>query len=171
MDGKLCIAWNVSFSEDLTHKQNYDIIIAFGIAFFLALLLFTECNTHLPGEKSITLFKHGASALALRETRGQAAATDEEKGAIRSRGSAEKVRNDNGDSIEVPMMSDIFTWRHMEYDVSLGKGESRRLLDDISGFVAPGKLTALMGESGAGKVRMNEIMRGIVLIRSLRPRC
>jgi len=153
MEGKSCIAWSVSLSEDLTHKQNYGIIIAFGIAFVLALLFFTEYNTHIPGEKSITLFKRGARALALRETRGQA---DEEKGAIRSRGSAEKGRN--GDSIEVPMMSDIFTWRHMEYDVSLGKGESRRLLDDISGFVAPGKLTALMGESGAGKVRMNEIM-------------
>jgi ATP-binding cassette subfamily G (WHITE) protein 2 (SNQ2) len=157
--------WKVShayecftLSEGLTFKQNYGIIIAFGIAFFLALLLFTEYNTHIPGEKSITLFKRGASALALSENRAEA---DEEKGAIRSRGSAEKVRNDNGngDSIEVPMMSDIFTWRHMEYDVSLGKGESRRLLDDISGFVAPGKLTALMGESGAGKVRMNDIMR------------
>jgi len=97
----------------------------------------------------------------MRETQGKAAVTDAEKGAIRSRGSAEKVRSDNGngDSIEVPKMSDIFTWRRMEYDVSVGKGETRRLLDDISGFVAPGKLTALMGESGAGKVRMNEIMR------------
>jgi ABC-type multidrug transport system ATPase subunit len=31
-------------------------------------------------------------------------------------------------------------------------GERRLLLNDILGFVAPGKLTALMGESGAGKV-------------------
>jgi len=51
------------------------------------------------------------------------------------------------------MMTDVFTWRHIKYDVTLKKGETRRLLDDISGFVAPGKLTALMGESGAGKVR------------------
>lgn len=35
----------------------------------------------------------------------------------------------------------------------LADGTQRRLLDDVSGFVAPGKLTALMGESGAGKVR------------------
>ena len=151
--------WSVPLSEGLTHKQNYGIIIAFGVLFVSALLIFSEYNTHIPGEKSITLFKRGASDLALGETRGKAAATDEEKGALRSRGSAEKVRTDNGDSIEVPMMSDIFTWRHMEYDVSVGKGETRRLLDDVSGFVAPGKLTALMGESGAGKVRMNEIFR------------
>ena len=51
------------------------------------------------------------------------------------------------------MMTDVFTWRNVQYDVHLKKGETRRLLDDISGFVAPGKLTALMGESGAGKVR------------------
>jgi ATP-binding cassette, subfamily G (WHITE), member 2, PDR len=46
-------------------------------------------------------------------------------------------------------MTDIFTWRHLEYEVPVDK-ETRRLLDDISGFVVPGKLTALMGESGAG---------------------
>src|SRR5258708_23820963 len=34
---------------------------------------------------------------------------------------------------------------------------SRRLLEDVSGYVAPGKLTALMGESGAGKVSGLEI--------------
>jgi ATP-binding cassette subfamily G (WHITE) protein 2 (SNQ2) len=57
----------------------------------------------------------------------------------------------------VPMMTDVFTWRNVQYDVTLKKGETRRLLDDISGFVAPGKLTALMGESGAGKVRKSRI--------------
>ncbi|KAI9434930.1 hypothetical protein H4582DRAFT_1795813, partial [Lactarius indigo] len=31
-------------------------------------------------------------------------------------------------------------------------GETHHLLEDISGYVAPGKLTALMRESGAGKV-------------------
>ena len=50
------------------------------------------------------------------------------------------------------MMTDVFTWKNVHYDVTIKKGETRRLLDDISGFVAPGKLTALMGESGAGKV-------------------
>lgn len=156
MEGESCKALGVPFSEDLTREQNYGIIVAFAMAFFFALLYFTEYNTHIPGEKNITLFKRGARALALHETREKTAATDEEKNAVRSRGSAEKVRSDNGESIQVPMMSDIFTWRHMEYDVSVGKGETRRLLNDISGFVAPGKLTALMGESGAGKVRMNE---------------
>ena len=52
---------------------------------------------------------------------------------------------------EQPKMTKTFTWRHLNYAVSVS-GERRLLLDDVSGFVAPGKLTALMGESGAGKV-------------------
>jgi ATP-binding cassette, subfamily G (WHITE), member 2, SNQ2 len=125
------------------------------VAFVVGLLLFTEYNTHIPGEKSIILFKRGAHAPAVHEANEKAGATDEERGAAKARGLEEKMRNESGDSIAVPMMSDVFTWRHMNYDVALGHGESRRLLDDVSGFVAPGKLTALMGESGAGKVRTN----------------
>ena len=36
--------------------------------------------------------------------------------------------------------------------VVMGAGGTRQLLDDVSGYVAPGKLTALVGSSGAGKV-------------------
>jgi ATP-binding cassette subfamily G (WHITE) protein 2 (SNQ2) len=53
---------------------------------------------------------------------------------------------------EQPKMTNVFSWEHLHYHVKAG-GENRTLLDDVSGYVAPGKLTALMGESGAGKVR------------------
>lgn len=48
--------------------------------------------------------------------------------------------------------ADIFSWKDIAYEVPVSGGEMRKLLDDVSGYVAPGKLTALMGESGAGKV-------------------
>ena len=50
-------------------------------------------------------------------------------------------------------MTDTFSWEGLSYTVPIGGGEERRLLNDVSGYVVPGKLTALMGESGAGKVR------------------
>ncbi|KAF8605602.1 P-loop containing nucleoside triphosphate hydrolase protein [Ceratobasidium sp. AG-I] len=48
----------------------------------------------------------------------------------------------------------VFSWYHMNYDVTITKGEQRRLLNDVSGYVAPVKMTALMGESGAGKTTL-----------------
>jgi ATP-binding cassette, subfamily G (WHITE), member 2, SNQ2 len=138
----------------------------------VALLLFTEYNTHIAGETSVMLFKRGARAPVVREIEEKSDLTDEEKGISDSKDAMEKARNDSGESISVPMMADVFTWRHIEYDVVVGKGETRRLLDDISGYVAPGKLTALMGESGAGKVgRLPTVWQILPYTFLLRPRC
>lgn len=53
----------------------------------------------------------------------------------------------------IPRQKDIFTWRDVTLDITI-KGEPRRLLDHISGWVKPGTLTALMGVSGAGKTTL-----------------
>ena len=50
-------------------------------------------------------------------------------------------------------MTNTFSWEGLSYTVPISGGSERRLLNDVSGYVVPGKLTALMGESGAGKVR------------------
>jgi len=61
---------------------------------------------------------------------------------------------------EKPATDDVFTWQHIQYVVPVSGGE-RRLLNDVSGYVAPGKLTALMGESGAGKVRHSFVIKAL----------
>ena len=136
--------------------------MGFGTAFVIALLFFTEYNTRLSGETSTMLFKRGTKVPVVHEAQEKAGVPDEEKGVPELRDVTEKTRSESGTSsadVAVPMMSDVFTWRHLEYDVRVGNGETRRLLDDISGYVAPGKLTALMGESGAGKVSRLEIRK------------
>lgn len=92
-----------------------------------------------------------------------AVGTDEEKKAVTKE---EATVTANGDTEEdekkkeqalkdAPKMTNTFSWQHVNYVISTGRGgKTRKLLDDISGFVSPGKLTALMGESGAGKVRI-----------------
>ncbi|CZR67657.1 probable ABC1 transport protein [Phialocephala subalpina] len=44
----------------------------------------------------------------------------------------------------------VFHWSNVCYDIKI-KGETRRILDNVDGWVKPGTLTALMGVSGAGK--------------------
>jgi ATP-binding cassette, subfamily G (WHITE), member 2, SNQ2 len=43
-------------------------------------------------------------------------------------------------------MTNTFSWEGLNYMVPKGDGEER-LLNKVSGYVVPGKLTALMGES------------------------
>jgi hypothetical protein len=45
----------------------------------------------------------------------------------------------------VQTTTNTFMWRNLQYDVPAGPGASRRLLSSVSGYAAPGKLTALMG--------------------------
>lgn len=57
----------------------------------------------------------------------------------------------------IPAQKDVFTWRNVVYDIQI-KGEPRRLLDHVSGWVKPGTLTALMGVSGAGKTTLLDVL-------------
>ncbi|CAI7650812.1 unnamed protein product [Penicillium glandicola] len=49
------------------------------------------------------------------------------------------------------------SWKGLCYDIPV-KGGEKRLLDDVSGWVKPGSLTALMGVSGAGKTTLMNVL-------------
>ncbi|CAK7225882.1 ATP-binding cassette transporter snq2 [Sporothrix bragantina] len=51
----------------------------------------------------------------------------------------------------------VLTWEGLNYDVPVAGG-TRRLLNDVYGYVKPGSLTALMGASGAGKTTLLDVL-------------
>ncbi|PFH48337.1 hypothetical protein AMATHDRAFT_65762 [Amanita thiersii Skay4041] len=144
--------------------RDYGILVAFGAGFFLLLLLFTEFNTGVAGETSVLMFKPGSKADVLQEAEQEV--NDEEKDKSSNGNSTELQTEEQVKAADAeakaalkdqPKMTNVFTWQHLDYVISAG-GEHKQLLDDVSGFVAPGKLTALMGESGAGKTTLLNVL-------------
>ncbi|KAF3801823.1 ABC transporter G family member 11 [Colletotrichum gloeosporioides] len=72
---------------------------------------------------------------------------------------AAKRRGDNtdqGSDLTINSVS-VLTWENLNYDVPV-PGGTRRLLNNIFGYVKPGQLTALMGASGAGKTTLLDVL-------------
>lgn len=146
---------NLSFEYFWSHTwRNFGILVGFGVFFLIAYLSITEINSDKAELHSVSEFKRGAKNVPKASSRdvensgGDDTTTDvqtEEK----NKEPSKETQNALEDSLKT---TDIMSWAHLSYHVSLGGGERRRLLNDISGWVVPGKLTALMGESGAGKV-------------------
>ncbi|KDQ56615.1 hypothetical protein JAAARDRAFT_131673 [Jaapia argillacea MUCL 33604] len=140
--------------------MNFGVVCAFGIGLLVILLLLTEFRTSASVKTAVMLFKRGGvSSPTIKEERA-----DEEKGRDTASSS---VTGRGGGGVEPqaekalaaqPKMTDVFSWQHIQYVVPVAGGQQRRLLDDVAGYVAPGKLTALMGESGAGKTTLLNVL-------------
>ncbi|KAG6010295.1 hypothetical protein E4U21_007344 [Claviceps maximensis] len=134
--------------------RNFGILVGF-LFFFLAVYFVTvELNSATSSTAEALVFRRGHVPAYLLKGETHAVQSDEAPAAI----SNDKVTNSDGETVSgeakaLAPHKDIFTWRDVVYDIEI-KGEPRRLLDHVSGWVKPGTLTALMGVSGAGKTTL-----------------
>lgn len=121
--------------------RNFGILLAFLIGFMAIYFVATELNSSTSSAAEVLVFRRG-HVPAYMEGNPKDGGADEEKGG--DAGTKEGAESDKTNII--PPQKDLFTWRDLVYDIPI-KGETRRLLDHVSGWVKPGTLTALMGVS------------------------
>lgn len=128
--------------------RNLGFIFAFWIFFLFTYLLASEFNSRGGSSADVLVYQRGAKLPAMQDVDG---ANDEEK--VATRGPSTTEPRDEKSMTAIPAQKDVFSWENVTLDIKI-KGEPRRLLDNVSGWVKPGTLTALMGTSGAGKTTL-----------------
>ena len=132
--------------------RNFGILLGFLFGFMVMYFIATEINSSTTSTAEALVFRRGHVPKYMQDL-DKKQANDEELGA-----SSKAARKDDhgGDVNAIPPQQDVFTWLDVVYDIEI-KGEPRRLLDNVSGWVRPGTLTALMGTSGAGKTTLLDV--------------
>jgi ABC-type multidrug transport system permease subunit len=119
---------NLSFDYHYSHVwRNLGISIVFFLGFTFLYALTTEFKKLNADGSSYMVFRRG------------------------SRGSTTTsyCENPGEEKLALEPNRDVLCWKHLNYHIQI-KGKERQLLQDVQGYVEPGKLTALMGASGAG---------------------
>lgn len=130
--------------------RNFGILLAFLFGFLALYFIAVELNSSTSSTAEVLVFRRGHVPAYLTQK-----SDDTEAGA--SEKSAEPTEKEGEDVNVIPPQTDVFTWRDVVYDIEI-KGNPRRLLDHVSGWVKPGTLTALMGTSGAGKTTLLDVL-------------
>ena len=134
--------------------RNFGILLAFLVGFMLMYFVAVELNSDTSSTAEVLVFRRGHVPKYIQDV-------DKDTKDDAEAGAAEKTTGANeseeaGDVNVIPPQTDIFTWRDVSYDIPVKEG-TRRLLDEVSGYVKPGTLTALMGTSGAGKTTLLDV--------------
>lgn len=100
---------------------------------------------HSKGE--VLVFQRGHKAAALPPATNKPHAGDEESGTLAPGDEKAAVQGTDDDGsrrpAQIQKQQSIFHWKDVCYDIKI-KGQPRRILDHVDGWVKPGTLTALM---------------------------
>ncbi|KEY68896.1 hypothetical protein S7711_03828 [Stachybotrys chartarum IBT 7711] len=129
--------------------RNIGIIIAFIIGLHFLYFSATELISAKKSKGEVLVFRRGHIP-ANSSSKGDVEAAVSGPVTIAEKNSRSGNESDDG---AIQGSTSVFHWNNVCYDIKI-KGEPRRILDNVDGWVKPGTLTALMGVSGAGKTTL-----------------
>ena len=130
--------------------RNVGIIIAWFIFFVALTMLGMELQKPNGGGSSVTVFKRGEEPQGVKDAIDGKKSSADLESAEKNGPSPEEQREESGETPQnIAKNTAVFTWQNVNYTIPY-KGGERKLLQNVSGSVKPGRLTALMGASGAG---------------------
>lgn len=133
---------NSAFQYYHSHKwRNFGILIVFMIGLCVLYLVAAELVSAKKSKGEVLVFRRGDKSAAL----AQQHKDDPEYAATRKAGIAKEDKEKEVSNV-IQKQTAIFSWKDVCYEIKI-KGETRRILDHVDGWVKPGTLTALMGVS------------------------
>ncbi|KAI1615041.1 ABC drug exporter AbcA [Exophiala viscosa] len=136
------------------HKwRDIGIMFVFMLGLLVFYLIATETVSAKKSKGEVLLFRRGHKPAFLKER-----PTDDESGNLDEALALERQQTKDEQlerqvSAVIQRQTAIFQWKDVCYDIKI-KGNPRRILDHVDGWVKPGTMTALMGVSGAGKTTL-----------------
>ncbi|ODQ56128.1 ABC drug exporter AtrF [Saitoella complicata NRRL Y-17804] len=132
--------------------RNWGVVVAFTVLYILVGMIASELLAFVPPGASVMVFKKTKRSKKAVATSG----SDEESGGA---GTSGPNAGAAGESDEAAMSGlekseSVFTWQGLSFEVPIGGGNQKKLLNDVMGYCKPGQMTALMGASGAGKTTL-----------------
>lgn len=136
-----------AFGTDPSNKwRNLGILFAFMLGYLALHLLTTEYVASEKSKGEVLVFSRKAIGTAGLLPRSRRAVTDAdgEQGAASSQKPVQQDEISSSEVVQhVEKQTSVFHWKDVCYDIEI-KGEPRRILDHVGGWVKPGTLTALM---------------------------
>jgi hypothetical protein len=129
-----------SFGYENSHRwRNFGIIIALTIFLTFCHLVTSELVSSQRSKGEVLVFRRGRTLSMRRKKDNQ----DEEKLPSTMAQNNFQVTDEPDTISGVEKQDSIFHWQNVTYDIKI-KGEPRRILDQVDGWIRPGTLTALM---------------------------
>ncbi|KAH6605927.1 hypothetical protein Trco_005080, partial [Trichoderma cornu-damae] len=138
-----------AFGYEWGHRwRNFGIVIAFIIFFLTTYLVAAELVSEKKSKGEVLMYRRGHKPTAAVHAEKRAHDPEAAMANIGPILTAERTKEGI-----LQKQTSVFQWHDVCYEVKI-KGETRRILDHVDGWVKPGTLTALMGVSGAGKTTL-----------------